>query len=439
MLARDEPAPPPRRRRSFPLLPLAQRLLERPWFVRAIDPLFGRFNPFLPAYRVDPYPFYDRLRREAPVYFSPVLRGWVLSRHADIVAVLQDARFSVERGRSNLFQRLQPLRDLSPAFAEAITRNLLMLDPPDHTRLRRLVNKAFTPRMVDGLRPRIEALVDELLEPCAARGSIDLIRDFAYPLPVIVISEMLGLPVDDREQLKAWSDELAALLDPLQASGGMARLERTFMEVKTYFGRIFAERRRTPTDDLIGALVSVEDRGETLTEMELLSLVMLLLGAGHETTTNLIGNAVVALLRHPAERRRMQDDPALVERAVEEFLRWDSPVQLTDRVATVDCEVAGKRVRKGVIIALLLGAANRDPAAFVAPDRLDVGRSDNPHLSFSHGVHFCLGAALARVETRIALGALLRRFPDFGGDPQPRNYRRSMVLRGVTSLPLTLR
>jgi hypothetical protein len=219
----------------------------------------------------------------------------------------------------------------------------------------------------------------------------------------------------------------------------MTRLGRTYEEVAAYFGRVFAERRHAPTADLIGALVSVEDGGDTLSEPELLSLAMLILGAGHETTTNLIANAVVALLRHPTERRRLQDDPGLIGRAVEEFLRYDSPVQLTDRVATADCEIAGRRIRKGVLVALVLGAANRDPLRFAEPDRLDLGRADNPHLSFSHGVHFCLGAALARMETQIAILALLRRFPDFDGDPQPTNYRRSMVLRGVTSLPLKLR
>ncbi len=428
-----------RRRRSFSLLPIAQRLLERPWFVRALNPIMGRFNPFLPAYRVDPYPVYAKLRREAPVYFSPVLRGWILTRHADIAGVLQDVRFSVRRDQSKLFQRLQPLKNLRPEFAQAITRNLLMLDPPDHTRLRRLVNKAFTPRMVEGLRPRIAALVDELLDACASRGEMDVIRDFAYPLPVIVISEMLGLPLEDRERLKAWSDDLAALLDPLQATGGLPRLERTFGEVEAYFGAAFAARRRAPTPDLLGALAAVEEGGETLTSAELLSLSILILGAGHETTTNLLGNAVVALLRHPGERRRLQDDPGLIEPAVEEFLRYDSPVQLTDRVVTEEMEIDGRRVRKGEIVAVLLGAANRDPARFVDPDRLDLGRADNPHLSFSHGVHFCLGAALARLETQIAIQALLRRFPDFSGDPRPTNYRRSMVLRGVTALRVTLR
>jgi pimeloyl-[acyl-carrier protein] synthase len=425
--------------RRLSMLDAAQRLLERPWVVRALAPLIGRFNPFLPEYRIDPYPFYARLRREAPVYFSPITRGLVFTRHADVVALLQDPRFSVERQRAKLFQRLKPFRNMSGAFVEAITSNLLMLDAPRHTRLRRLVNKAFTPRMVARLRPRIETLVDELLAACERRGEMDVIRDLAYPLPVIVIAEMLGLPREDRDRLKHWSDDLAALLDPLQASGGLARLERTFGEVAAYFGDVFAARRAAPRDDLISALATVDDGGDTLGDIELVSLAMLVLGAGHETTTNLIGNAVVALLRHPSERRRLQDDASLLPSAVEEFLRWDSPVQLTDRVATEDGEIAGHRVKTGMMVAVILGAANRDPERFADPDRLDVGRIDNAHVSFGHGVHFCLGAALARLETEIAIGALVRRFPDFAGDAHPTCYRRSMVLRGVTSLPLRLR
>jgi cytochrome P450 len=426
----------PKRRVS--VLGVAQRLLERPWVVRAINPLMGRFNPFLPEYRADPYPFYARLRREAPMYWSPVLRGFILTRHADVTALLQDKRFSVERQHSTLFKRLKPFDNLDPEFAATILSSLLMVDPPRHTRLRRLVNKVFTPRMVARLQPRIDALVDELLDAAAARGTMDVVDDLAYPLPVIVIAEMLGLPPADRDRIRRWSHVLAGLLDPLQASGGLAQLQRTYEDVVAYMGDVFADRRAAPRDDLISALVAVEDGGDTLSESELVGLTVLILGAGHETTTNLIGNAVIALLRFPEQRRRLAADPSLLPTAVEEFLRWDSPVQITDRVATEDCDVAGTRVRKGTIVAAVLGAANRDPERYPDPDALDVGRADNPHLSFGHGVHFCLGAALARLETQAAIGALLRRFPDFhtaGGAP---TYRRSMVLRGPEHLPLRL-
>jgi len=421
----------------LPMLRLYQTLVRWEWPFRLLKPLLGDFNPFLPEFRTDPYPFYRALRDKHRVYVSRLLGGaWLLSRYDDVAAVLGDARFSVDRPQAEVFQRLQPFRGLSPEFTQAIQRTLLMTDPPAHTRLRRLVNKAFTPRVVEGLRGRIQALVDELLDVVAARRQMELIADLAYPLPVTVIAELLGIPVHDRARFKEWSDTLAVLLDPLQAVDGLAPTERAFGEIAAYMRPIFTERRHQPREDLISALVSVEDQGQRLDEIELLSLTMLILGAGHETTTNLIANAVLALLQHPAERRRLQDDPGLIGSAVEEFLRYDSPVQLTDRVVSVDCEVAGRPVRKGTVVALILGAANRDPSRFADPDRLDLSRQDNHHLSFGHGAHFCLGAALARVEAQIVIPALLRRFPDLDGERAPRHWKRSAVLRGPTALRL---
>lgn len=421
------------------MLRFLQLLIRLEWPLRLLRPLLGKFNPFLPEFRNDPYPYYHTLRASDPVYFSPFLRGWVLTRYRDIVGVLQDGRFSVNRQQSKVFQRLRLFEALDGDFAQGLLRNLLMLDPPDHTRLRRLVNKAFTPRRVEALRPRIQQLVNELLVPLHDAAEMDLIRDVAYPLPVIVIAEMLGVPAADRAHFKRWSDALATLLDPLQAENGLTGAQQAYTELSAYFRGIFAERRRAPRDDLVSALVAVEEQGDTLSEAELLSLCMLILGAGNETTTNLLGNAMLALLRHPDERRRLQADPSLMRTAVEEFLRYDSPVQATDRVATEDCEIAGKQIRKGQLVGLLLGAANRDPQQFVAPDRLDVGRVQNDHVAFSHGTHFCVGAALARVEAEITLSALLQQFPRFDGDGAPRSWKRSLVLRGLTTLPLRLR
>jgi cytochrome P450 len=249
---------------------------------------------------------------------------------------------------------------------------------------------------------------------------------------------MLGIAAEDHAKFKEWSDALTALVDPMQAEDGMGPAQEAYVQLSAYLRRVFDERRREPRQDLISALVSVEEQGDSLTDAEMLSLSALILGAGHETTTNLLGNAVVALLRHPSERRRLQDDPSLIGSAVEEFLRYDSPVQVTDRVATQDCEVAGQAVRKGVLVGLLLAAANRDPARFTDPDRLDVGRQGNHHVAFGHGNHFCLGAALARTEAQIAITTLLRRFPDFDGERDPRAWKRSTVLRGPTSLRLSL-
>jgi pimeloyl-[acyl-carrier protein] synthase len=419
------------------VLRLFQTLIRWEWPIRLLNPLFGDFNPFLPEFRADPYPFYRKLQSKHRVFTGRVLGStYLLPRYDDVVAVLGDARFSVDRQQADIFKRLQPFQGLSPAFTQAIHSTLLMLDPPAHTRLRRMVNKAFTPRVVEGLRGRIQTLVDELLDRVASQRHMELVHDLAYPLPVTVIAELLGIPTADRARFKQWSDTLAILLDPLQAADGLGPTERAFAEISAYMRPIFAERRQAPRDDLISALVTVEDQGQTLDEIELLSLSMLILGAGHETTTNLLANAVLALLRNSDERRRLQDDPALIGTAVEEFLRYDSPVQTTDRVATVDCEVAGHPIRKGSVVALLLGAANRDPARFADPDRLDLGRPDNHHLSFGHGAHFCLGAALARLEAQIAIPTLLRRFPDLDGDRAPREWKRSVVLRGPTALRL---
>ena len=263
-------------------------------------------------------------------------------------------------------------------------------------------------------------------------------RDFAEPLPVIVIAELLGLPREDRAAFKRWADELAVLIDPEALLGGLEGVQVAFDEMAAYLRGVFAARRAAPRDDLISALVAAEEPGDALNEAELISTVFLILGAGHETTTNLLGNSVLALLRHPDERKRLQDDASLMESAVEEFLRFDSPVQATDRMAKEDVWLDGVRVRAGEFAIALIGAANRDPARFPEPDRLDLGRADNVHLAFGQGAHFCLGAPLARLEAQLALSALLRRFPDFDGPHDPA-LRRSTTLRGPISLGLSLR
>lgn len=398
----------------------------------------GPFNPFLAEFRRDPYRRYRELRERSPVYLHPVLRIWMLTRYRDAVAVLGDRSFSVDRTQAPLFHRLVPEKRLDPEFFQAVTRSLLMIDAPDHTRLRNLVSKAFTPRVVERLRPRIQQIVDELLDRAEMQPQMEFMSGFAYPLPVIVIAEMLGVPTEDHEKFKLWSDGVAAILDLLQAPDGIRTAEAAYREFAAYFREIIALRRREPRDDLISALAAVEERGDTLSEAELLAICVLILGAGHETTSNLLGNGLLALLQHPAERRRLQDEPTLVASAVEELLRWNSPVQITDRVATEDCEIDGQRVKRGQLVAMVLGSANRDPEQFPDPDRLDLGRIENRHLAFGWGPHFCLGAAVARAEAQIAFSTLLRRFPDFGGDPATATWRPSMVLRGLTRLPIKL-
>ncbi|MEO8605953.1 MAG: cytochrome P450 [bacterium] len=416
------------------MLRLFQTLIDWEWPIRMLNPVFGPFNPFLPEYRLDPYPTYRRLQATQPIYFSRVL-GCVLTRHADIAAVLGDARFSVDRPQAKGFKMLQPFKGLSPAFVEMILSTLLMVDPPRHTRLRRLVNKAFTPRVVERLRPRIDAVVDELLESVRTQRRMDLIQTLAYPLPVIVIAELLGIPASDRDMFKRWSDTLATILDPLQVTGGLLAAQPAFEEMSAYLRGVADARRQAPRDDLISALVAVEEQGDVLSGTELVGLCGLILGAGHETTTNLIANAVLALLRHPEQRRLLQDDPSLIAGAVEEFLRYDSPVQVTDRVVLADDVVLGGRpLPRGSMVLCLLGAANRDPTRFADPDRFDVTRADTDHLAFGRGPHFCLGAALARAEAQIAITGLLRALPDFDGDRAPKDWKKSIVLRGPTKL-----
>jgi len=398
----------------------------------------AEFNPFSAENRFDPYPHYHALRAEDPVHYWPLSQGWVLTRYADVLSVLRDPRVSADRTRSTMSKILGPppiAEEFRDTFEAIQSHSMLTMDPPDHTRLRRLVNRSFTPRMVEGLRPRIEQIVAELLDAVGGSSHMDLIRDLAYPLPVTVIAEMLGVPADDRVMLKRWSEELLVLTEPFVPIDAALR---SAGEMRRYFEGVCADRRRRPRDDLISGLVAADEEGDMLTEQELFAMCVLLLVAGHETTTNLIGNAVLALLRHPGERRRLQADPTLMRNAVEEFLRYDSIVQATARVATEDLEVGGKTIRPGEFIILVFGAANRDPAEFPDPDRLDVRRQDIHHVAFGNGIHFCLGAQLARIEALIALDAFLRRYPRFEGDYGELQYKPTALLRGLQSLPLAL-
>jgi pimeloyl-[acyl-carrier protein] synthase len=420
------------------VLGVIQKLTQREGLMRALNPLFGHFNPFLPAHRSDPHATWRALRESRPIYWHPVFRVWMLTRYEDALFVLRDRNFSTDRSAVPLMRWITRMTRGDERFTAMIERNLLMMDGPDHLRLRGLVSKAFTPRRVERLRPRLEAVVDELLEACAERDEVELVRDLAHPLPVIAIAELLGVPVRDRSLFADWSTQLVQLLDPLQATGGVASMRRATHEIFDYFGELLSQRRADPRDDLLSAMLAAEQDGERLEELDLLALSSLLLVAGHETTSNLIGNAVLALLRHPDERKRLQDDPALIGSAVDEFLRFDGPIQLTDRAVKQECEIGGQTIRQSQVVAVVLGAANRDPDQFEDPERLDLGRRDNRHLAFGQGNHFCLGSQLAKLEAEIAISSLLQRFPDFGGPQEPTGWRRSMIVRGPEALPLTL-
>ncbi len=396
------------------------------------------FDPLSPEFQRDPYPTYRRIREEDPIWLYEPLNTWLVTRHADVTAILRDPRFRTSDMSRN--SDLLPLAERNPGIAlvlQAFGNMMLFQDPPDHTRLRGLVNKAFTPRRIEGLRPRIQSIVDELLDACEARGEFDLIADFAVPLPVIVIAELLGVPPEDRGRLKDWSRRLAVMLDGTVRMAGIPDAAGAGGELVEYLVRIVAARRRAPRDDLLSAMIAAQDRDDALTDMELLSNSVLILIAGHETTTNLIGNGMVSLLERPGELARLRREPELARSAVEELLRFDSPVQLTSRYPLADLEWDGRKFRANQEVNLMLGAANRDPAVFAEPDRLDLARADNRHVAFGFGAHFCLGAPLARLEGQLALGTLARRFQRLGFGAGERTRRPGVVLRGYSSVPVS--
>ncbi|MHB1423258.1 MAG: cytochrome P450 [Gemmataceae bacterium] len=383
----------------------------------------------------NPYPIYERMRSHDPVHWDESDERWMLTRYADITTVIRSPAASSKRVQSLIrfvppeFQRLH----------EARSKSMISCDAPDHNRLRLLVSKAFTARAVEAMTSKIQHLVDGFLDAVQSRGRLDLIADLAYPLPVTVIAEMLGAPAEDRDRFKKWSDELS-----ITAGGGGSpsaltlddyrRNAKSYEELTEYLGALAAQRRAQPRDDLITALVQAEEAGDRLSEEEFYVNAMLLLVAGNETTTNLIGNGTLALLRHPDQLQKLRANPALMPSAIEELLRYDSPVQMTSRVLTEDMTVGGKQLRHGQLVVLFLGAANRDPQQFPDPDRLDVERADNKHLSFGLGSHFCLGAQLARLEARIAFETMLRRLPNLRLEGREPKYRRHFNLRGLESL-----
>jgi cytochrome P450 len=388
-----------------------------------------------PGFLADPYPAYHRLRAEDPVHRHP-LGFFVLTRYDDVAAFLRDARF----GKSG-YEALFEARFGGGPDASWLALSMLFRDPPDHTRLRALVGQAFTPRVVETLRPRIQAIVELLLDRVAQAGSMDVIEDLAYPLPVTVISELLGVPAGEADQIKAWSRDVARALDAIALPVGPEVLERgrrATGAMVDYFGRLADERRRQPGEDLLSGLVRAEEAGDRLTERELLATCVLLYVAGHETTVNLVGNGLLALLRHPSEWQRLREDPGRLPGAIEELLRYDGPVQRTGRMAAEDVRIGGVEIPAGTLVVALLGAANRDPAQFREPDWLDVTREEPRHLAFGAGIHYCLGAPLARLEARMAFGALLRRFPGMSLDTERPVWRPSSALRGLETLPVQL-
>lgn len=392
------------------------------------------FDMLSPEVIRDPYPLYHALRTAAPIHRTP-LGFFVATRHADIAAILRDRRFGKDfAGR---MARRAGIQALDEPVYRSMRHWMLMMDPPDHTRLRGLVVRAFTARRIEDMRPRIQDIVDRTLDRVAGRRHMDLIADFAFRLPVTVICEMLGIPEEDHELFFASSRAGGRLLDPVPLS--RAEIDEANERQRTtedYFRRLFALRRRQPGEDLTSRLVQAEEEGNRLSEEELTANIILLFGAGHETTVNLIGNGLLALHRHPAELERLRANPDLIGNAVEEMLRYDSSVQLTGRVALEAIAIGGTTIPAGEQVISLLGAGNRDPEAHADPDRFDVARREPRPLSFGGGIHHCLGAQLARQEGEIAIATLLRRLPDLVLDaPDAPEWRPTFALRGLQRLP----
>jgi cytochrome P450 len=397
-----------------------------------------------PEFREDPYQFFALLREHEPVHHTP-MGVYMLSRYSDASAIVRDPALSNNERKSDLYQAF---REANPDAAQGVFDDelgqavILFLDPPDHTRLRGLVSKAFTPKVISRLRPRIEQIVDERLDAVQARGDgrMDVVTDLAYPLPVVIICELLGVPPEDHATFQGWSSELAHSIDPdpLVSLEQQERIEVAGDAFIEYFRELIERRRRDPGDDLLTGLIAAEEGGDRLSENELLATGLFLLIAGHETTVNLIGNGTLALLRNRDQLDRLRDDPDLDHNAIEELLRYDSPVTFTQRITLADYEVAGTTIPARQQVIPILAAANHDPAVFPEPARLDLGRENaGRHLAFGGGHHFCLGAALARLEGQVAIPTLVRRFPTIELDGVPER-RDTFTLRGLTHLPASI-
>jgi cytochrome P450 len=388
-------------------------------------------------FKADPFPFLERLRASDPVYRTTLPDKtvvWLLSRYDDVTALLRDERFTKNRRSALTQEQLGKLPWIPPMF-RPLERNMLDLDPPDHTRLRSLVHKAFTPGLVEQIRSRTQAVADELLDRVVSRGEMDLIKDFALPLPMTIITEILGVPAKDHHKFHKWSQAVVSLTSPSPT----LRVIPSVWRFIRYLRQFFKLRRRNPQNDLVSALIKAEEAGDKLSEDELLAMVFLLLIAGHETTVNLIGNGTLALIEKPDEMRKLKSEPSLVKTAVEELLRYTSPVfTTTERYARYDTTIHGVTIQRGEMALGVIGSANRDETAFENPNELQITRDPNRHLSFGHGIHFCLGAPLARMEAQIAFTTLLKRVPDLRltSSSQSLRWRPSIFLRGLAALPV---
>lgn len=416
-----------------------QAAAGRPWLRRPFDAVMAPLNPFDEARHVDPYPLYGRARRAGPIFRHRATGLWMVLGHQEAIDVLRGP-VSVERGPA--LRASAPYRHMDPANVDLLTAGILMRDDPDHGRLRRLVNRAFTPRTIADLEPAIEAVTEGLLGDLRSgvdrsTGTVDVMAGFAERLPIHVISELLGIPVELRDEVKALSDVVARFVEPFGDFDPVV-MDRAVDRLRGLFEGLAAARRVDPRADLISSLVSAsEEEDHRLSTDELVAMLVLMLIAGHETTSGLLGNAILALDRHPEARRRLAEEPELARPAVEELLRYDSPVQATDRIVVEDFRVGDAILRAGQMAVVFLGAANRDPASHAEPDRLLLDRHNPRPLAFGHGAHHCLGAALTRLEASIAIPAFLRAHPRYSVDETRVVWRRSATLRGPARLPIS--
>jgi len=399
-------------------------------------PALSLYHLLDPEVLADPYPLYRRLREEAPVHWDPYLHTWVVTRYEDVVTVLH--RFSANRTPTPEQLEAIGMGELGP-IAQMMTRQMLFMDAPAHTRLRSLASMAFTPARVEALRNHIREILERLLTPLLHRGHMDVINDLAAPLPAIVTAEMLGVPVSDCDQLKTWSADFAEVLGNFQHNPDRAaRTLKCVAEMTDYFREAIRELREHPREGLINSFITAEIDGDRLTDEEIIANCIVTMVGGQETTTNLIGNGILSLVRNPEQMQRLRDDSALVPSAVEELLRYESPSQQTARICPEDTELGGKLIRKGQAVIAVMAAGNRDPERFADPDRLDLARQDNRHLAFGWASHFCFGAALARIEGQLTFEALARRTSNLRLAPDAQIvWRDNLGLRGLTALNIT--
>jgi len=401
------------------------------------DPGLSLFQLLDPAVHADPYPFYRRLREQSPVHWDPFMHTWVVTRYEDVLTVLQT--FSADRTPNPAQMAALGMPGLGP-IADVMARQMLFLDAPSHTRLRKLCSSAFTPRRVEKMEEQIQAIADRLIDDVAASGRMDVIADFAEPFPAIVTAGLLGVPLDDHRQLKAWSADFAEMLGNFQHNPErVGKVMRSVEGMTAYFRAAIRDQQDAPRDGLIGSLMLAEVDGQRLSEDEVIANTIVTMVGGQETTTNLIGSGLLTLIRQPERLAQLRDDPELIRPAIEELLRFESPSQHTARIAPADTMIGGRMIPKGAAVMAVMAAGNRDPDRFPDPDRLDLERTDNRHLAFGWSAHFCFGAPLARMEGRIAFNTLLRRLTDFAIDADRLEWRTNSGLRGLKALPIRFR